>query len=115
MIVLLPEVWQDPRKRRDRLEIIAGILKVARKSSYKTQIMHEAGLSFSLMTEYLSFLVKLGLLETAKKNEKVIYKTTAKGVRYLKSYDETKSLLRKSTEHSVSSSGPSFSFPKHST
>jgi len=112
MIMLLHEVWENPRKRRDRLEIIAGILKVARNGVHKTQIMYEAGMSFSQLSDYLSFLVKLGLLEAAKKNEKVIYKTTIKGIRYLKSYEEINHLLRKSTEHSVSSLSPPFSFPK---
>jgi len=115
MIVLLREVWENPRKRRNRLEIIAGILKVARNGIHKTQIMYAAGLSFAQLTAYLSFLVKLGLLEAAKKNEKVIYRTTAKGIRYLKSYEEIKHLLRKSTEHSVSSFSSPFSFPKRST
>jgi len=77
--------------------------------------MNEGGLSFAQLTEYLSFLVKLKLLEVVKKNEKVIYITTVEGNRYLKSYDEIKHLLRKDTEHSVSSFSPPFSFPKRST
>ncbi|MDI6691675.1 MAG: winged helix-turn-helix domain-containing protein [Candidatus Bathyarchaeota archaeon] len=106
---------ENPRKRRDRLEIIARILKVARDDIHKTQIMYHAGLSFAQSTGYLSFLVKSGLLEAIKKNEKVIYKTTAKGIRYLKSYEEIKRLLRKSNEHNVPSLGLPFSFPKRST
>ncbi len=103
MIVLLREVWENPQKRRDRLEIIARILKVAMDGIHKTQIMYKAGLSFAQLTAYLSLLVKLELLESAKKNEKIIYKTTAKGIRYLKSYRKIKHLLRGSTEHSVRS------------
>jgi predicted transcriptional regulator len=114
MIVLPLEVWENPHKRRDRLEIIAAILKVTRNGTYKTQIMYMAGLSFAQLTPYLSFLVKLRLLEAAKKNEKVIYRTTAKGIRYLKSYEEIKHLLQKSTEHSVSRLDALF-FPKWST
>jgi len=101
MIMLPREVWEDPRKRRGRLQIIEGVLKAARNGIYKTQIMYEAGLSFAQLTEYLSFLIKVGLLEAAKKDEKLIYKTTAKGIQYLKSYDEIKRLLRESSEHSV--------------
>lgn len=112
MIVLPREVWENPHKRRDRLEITAAILKVARNGTHKTQIMYAAGLSFAQLTAYLSFLVKLGLLEAAKKNEKVIYKTTIKGIRYLKSYEEIKHILRKTTESDVSSLSPPFSFPK---
>jgi predicted transcriptional regulator len=112
MIVLLREVWENPGKRRDRLEIIARILKAARDGIHKTQIMYQAGLSFAQLTAYSSFLVKSGLLEATKKNEKVIYKTTPKGIQYVKSYEEIKRLLRKSSEHSVTSISPPFSFPK---
>jgi len=109
MIVLLREVWENSRKRRDRLEIIARILKVARDGVHKTQIMYKASLSFAQLTAYSSFLVKLGLLEATKKNEKIIYKTTPKGIRYLQIYEEIKRLLQKSTEHGVPSLGPSLS------
>jgi len=115
MIVLLREVWENPRKRRNRLEIVAGILKVARDGIHKTGIMYQAGLSFAQLTGYLSFLVKYGLIEATKKNEKVIYKTTPKGIQYVKSYEEIKRLLRNSTRHSVTSISPPFSFPKRST
>jgi len=83
--------------------IIAEILRVAMDGSPKTQIMYKASLSFAQLTSYLSLLVKLGLLKATEKNKKPIYKTTAKGIRYLKSYAEIKHLLQKSTEHSVTS------------
>jgi predicted transcriptional regulator len=81
--------------------IIAEILRVARNGTLKTQIMYMASLSFAQLTDYLSLLVKAGLLEAIEKNEKVIYKTTAKGIRYLKRYEEIKHLLRRSTEQSA--------------
>jgi predicted transcriptional regulator len=112
--VLFREVREDPRKRRDRLEIIGEILKAARVGIQKTQIMYHAGLSFAVLTEYLSFLVRLGLLEACKKNEKLIYKTTPKGRRYVKRYEEIKRLLQKNTEHGVTDFSPPSSFPKRS-
>jgi len=112
--VLLREVGEDPRKRRDRLEIIAVMLNAARVAVRKTQIMYEAGLSSAQLTDYLSLLVRLGLLEASKKNEKLVYKTTAKGKRYVKEYEEIKHLLRKSTEHGITDLSPPYSFPKRS-
>jgi predicted transcriptional regulator len=53
------------------------------------------------LTEYPSFLVRLGLVEVTAKNGRLIYKTTAKGMRYLKSYKEIRRLLRESTKHNV--------------
>jgi predicted transcriptional regulator len=102
---LIQEVRGNPRKRRNRLHIIAQILTVARGGALKTQIMYRASLSFEQLTAYLSLLVKFWLLEAIEKNEKLIYKTTAKGIRYLKSYEEIKHLLRESSEHSVASLG----------
>ena len=83
------------RKRRDRLYIMAEILGVAREGTLKTQIMYQANLSFAQLNEYLSLLLELNLLETAKVADKNIYKTTEKGLRYLESYREIRELLRK--------------------
>jgi predicted transcriptional regulator len=112
--VLFCEVREDPRKRRDRLEIIAEILKAARVGIQKTLIMYQAGLSFALLTEYLSFLVRLGLLEARNENERLVYKTTPKGKRYVKRYEEIKHLLQKNTEHSVTDFSPPSPFPERS-
>jgi len=88
-------------KRKDRLYIIADILKASRKGVPKTEIMYKAGLSFAQLTEYLSLLVRLELVEALTTNGKLIYKTTAKGTRYLKSYGEIRRLLQESqTQHS---------------
>jgi predicted transcriptional regulator len=95
-------------KRRDRLYIIADILKAARKGILKTEIMYKAGLSFAQLTGYLSLLVGLELVEVGAKNGRLIYKTTTKGMRYLKSYEEIRRLLWESTKHNVTSLSPSF-------
>jgi predicted transcriptional regulator len=100
LIVLFNEAKEDPRRRRDRLEIITVMLKFARVSAPKTQMMSEAGLSSLQLTEYLSYLVRLGLLEASKENGRLTYETTAKGKRIVKAYKEIKHLLRESSEHS---------------
>jgi predicted transcriptional regulator len=100
LIVLFHKAKEDPRKRRDRLEIIAVMLKAARGGIQKTQIMNGAGLSSLQLTEYLSLLVRLDLLEASKENGRPIYETTAKGKRILKAYEEIKHLLRENSEHS---------------
>jgi predicted transcriptional regulator len=84
---------------------------VARNGVYKTQVMYEASLSFALLNECLSFLVRLGLLEASENDRKVIYRTTSKGDRYVKEYEGIKHLLRKN-EHGVPNLSPPFSFPK---
>lgn len=98
--MLFHEVKEEQRRRRDRLEIIAVMLKAARGGIQKTQIMNGAGLSSLQLTEYLSFLVRLGLLQDSKKNGRPFYETTAKGKRIIKAYEEIKHLLRESSERS---------------
>ncbi|UCE17036.1 MAG: hypothetical protein JSV12_09265 [Candidatus Bathyarchaeota archaeon] len=79
---------------------MAEVLGVAMDNALKTQIMYKANLSFAQLNEYLSLLLGLGLLKSRKKGQKTIYKTTRKGIRYLKSYDEIRSLLEKEEQNS---------------
>ena len=87
--------WTNTRKRRDRLHIMAEVLVVARDGALKTQIMYKANLSFAQLNEYLSLLLELGLLKTKKMGQKTVYKTTRKGSKYLKGYEEIKGFLTK--------------------
>lgn len=91
--------WTNTRKRRDRLHIMAEVLIVTRDGALKTQIMYKANLSFAQLKEYLSLLLEIKLLKTRKRGPKTIYKTTRKGMEYLKSYDEIRALLGKEEEN----------------
>jgi len=82
-------------KRRDHLFIMAEILEVAIDGALKTQVMYRANLSFAQLNEYLRLMLDLKLLETIRNTERVTYKTTAKGVRYLQSYREIRDLLKR--------------------
>jgi predicted transcriptional regulator len=82
--------------RRDRLGIMAEILTVAKDGRLKTQIMYGVNLSFSQLHEYLSFLTEMGFLSIRVENRKRTYETTAKGIKYVESYMEMSTLLRKS-------------------
>ena len=93
------EPVETPRKRRDRLRIIAEMLVIARSRSLKTQIMYRVNLSFSQLNEYLNFLIRRELLGRNMENGKTFYKTTAKGVKYLENYEEISILLRREKVH----------------
>ena len=82
------------RHRRDRFYIAAEILAIAKDGSLKTRIMYRANLSFTQLNEYLSFLLNRELLKRNTKNGKTIYKTTAKGFKFLENYEEISNLLR---------------------
>lgn len=109
--MLYHEYEGNARKRRDRLYIIADILKAARKGVLKTEVMYKAGLSFPQLGGYLSLLARLGLIEVSAKNGKLAYKTTAKGIRYLKCYEEISHLLKESNKHNIPSSSSPLSYP----
>ena len=84
---------ENDHKRRDRLFIIAEILKIAQDGSLKTQIMYRANLSFAQLNDYLSFLIKMDLLKLQKQNKKTIYLTTPNGEKYLEKYGDMAMIL----------------------
>jgi len=59
------------RPYRNRMEIAAGILQIARNGSRKTRIMYLGNLSFDLLQKYLEMLVNLGLLQARNEKEKI--------------------------------------------
>ncbi|OLC82652.1 MAG: hypothetical protein AUJ08_06230 [Thaumarchaeota archaeon 13_1_40CM_3_50_5] len=73
-------------KYRSRTDIVATILDAARDGSTRTKIMYKAYLSYTQLKEYLSILVENGLMEYEEGQLK--YKTTEKGLRYMRSYNE---------------------------
>ena len=99
------ENWMDwgnnPRKRRDRLYIMAEILNVAKEGVLKTQIMYKANLSFAQLNDYLTLLLELKLLKAIAQNKKTTYKTTKKGIKFLENYKEIIQLLKKDDENYV--------------
>jgi predicted transcriptional regulator len=76
------------------LYILAEILDIAKEGCLKTQIMYRANLSFAQLNEYLDLLVNMKLVGITENKEKVIYKTTAKGLQYLQNYKEIVELLK---------------------
>jgi len=84
---------------------MAEILEVAMDGALKTQVMYRANLSFAQLNEYLKLMLDIKLLETVKNSQKTLYKTTAKGVRYLQSYREIRDLLKKERGSSESNNG----------
>jgi len=49
-------------KRRNNVEIMAEILRIARKGARKTHIVYGANINFKLLHEYLDELEKAGLV-----------------------------------------------------
>ena len=73
-------------QRRSNVDIIADILRVAKRGARKTRIVYGANLNFKLLNEYLEKLEKAGLI-TNTSEEGTIFKTTEKGRKYLEHYE----------------------------
>ena len=80
---------------RSRTEIVGNILEAANGGTSKTKIMYTAFLSYSQLNEYLSILIENNLIEYLDGTNK--FKTTEKGLNYLKMYNEIGELLQQTT------------------
>jgi predicted transcriptional regulator len=78
-------------KYRSRTEIVGNILEAANGGATKTKIMYKAFLSYVQLKEYLSILIENNLLEYIDGTHK--FKTTEKGLNYLKMHNEIGELL----------------------
>ena len=72
-------------KYRDRLQIIADMLYIARNGAKKTQIMYKANLSYRLLIRYLREVLNAGLVKFENGNSYVL---TAKGKEFLNRHVE---------------------------
>ena len=79
-------------KYRSRTEIVAMILEAANGGATKTKIMYKAFLSYAQLREYLSVLIENNLLEYLEGTQ--TYKTTEKGLNFLKMHNEMAELLQ---------------------
>ena len=81
-------------KYRSRTEIVAMILEAANGGATKTRIMYKAFLSYAQLREYLSVLIENNLLEYLEGSQN--YKTTEKGLNFLRMHNEIGELLQTS-------------------
>ena len=84
-------------KYRNKLHIIADILKAAENGSKKTRIMYLANLSYQLLEKYLRKVIKAGLM----RHNGEFYELTEKGRIFLEKFNdfsEKMSKIRKEIE-----------------
>ena len=78
-------------KYRSRTEIVSMILESANGGATKTKIMYVAFLSYNQLKEYLSVLIENNLIEYLEGTK--TFKTTEKGLNFLKMHNEMAELL----------------------
>jgi predicted transcriptional regulator len=82
-------------KYRSRTEIVGNILDAANGGATKTKIMYIAFLSYAQLKEYLTVLIENNLLEYREGTR--TFKTTEKGLNYLRMNNDIGELLQSST------------------
>jgi predicted transcriptional regulator len=75
------------RQYRNRIQIAANILEIAKEGSKKTRIMYLGNLSFDLLQKYLDLLIDYGLVEVHGSDDKE-YVATEKGRHFLEEFYE---------------------------
>jgi predicted transcriptional regulator len=80
---------------RNRTEIVGSILDAANGGTTKTKIMYIAFLSYNQLNEYLSLLIENNLVEYLDGTK--TFKTTEKGLFFLKVHNEIGELLNQTT------------------
>ncbi len=78
--------------RRDRLYIIRDMLNAGRAGVKKTALMYNCNLSSKQFQDHTSTLLRSKLFETVQNDEKV-YRTTDKGLKFLKLFSLVNQLL----------------------
>jgi predicted transcriptional regulator len=84
-------------KYRNRTEIVGNILDAANGGASKTKIMYTAFLSYNQLKEYISMLIENNLIEYLDGAHK--FKTTEKGLIFLKMHNEIGELLQTTIEN----------------
>ena len=91
-------------KNRNRMQIVANLLSIAKSGALKTHLMYRANLSYLMVTEYLDFLCRSNLIKETVDVEGTtkLYQTTEKGLKYLEVYDSLQAIVGLDSRKSVS-------------
>jgi predicted transcriptional regulator len=81
--------------------VIAAILKSASKEETRTKIMYKAMLSNDQCKIYIDSLLHSGLIQEVTSGNKMVYRITYKGNKFLSYYDQMKELLPVGIEENI--------------
>ncbi|MEM3579931.1 MAG: winged helix-turn-helix domain-containing protein [Candidatus Bathyarchaeia archaeon] len=74
------------KRYRSSFEIIAVILEGAVKEVTRCDIATHLNTNYTQLQKYLSHLIKIGLIEVKVDEKKILYKTSEKGLEFLRLY-----------------------------
>ncbi len=75
------------KRKRSSDAIICQILEVCVDGASKTKIVYKSNLNFTTINPYLDLLISSGLIEPVR-GPRVVYKTTEKGAKIMKSFKQ---------------------------
>ena len=81
------------KRERDRIAIVAEILEMARGGVLKSNIMWRAGLSYEMLNGYLGLMINARLLDRVPLKNKMVFKPTDRGIKFLYHCREIMELL----------------------
>ncbi|MCL5963270.1 MAG: winged helix-turn-helix domain-containing protein [Candidatus Thermoplasmatota archaeon] len=83
---------KESEKYRSSVRIYVDILEViiSDESVGPTKILYKSNLSSSRLKKYLLKLIDLGLIECTKNGDKLYYRITEKGIKYLDEFRKFK-------------------------
>jgi predicted transcriptional regulator len=81
------------KRERDRIAIVAEILEMARGGVLKSNIMWRAGLSYEMLNGYVGLMMDAKLLDKVLQKDKVVFKATDRGMKFLYHCHEIMELL----------------------
>ncbi|MGN6632879.1 MAG: winged helix-turn-helix domain-containing protein [Nitrososphaeraceae archaeon] len=80
-------------KNRSRYEVIAAILRSSFREETRTKLMYRAMLSNDQCKLYLESLLEIDLLSEVQTGNKIVYRITQKGRRFLSFYIQMQKML----------------------
>ncbi len=81
-------------KKRSSYAIMCQILEVCINGASKTRIVYQSNLNFTTINPYLDLMISRGLIEPVK-GPRVIYKTTEKGAKIMRSFKQLQGEIAK--------------------
>jgi len=83
------------KKRRSWLRIAENILRICIDGSNTTEIVYGSNIAFSRFSKYITFLLEKDML-CELNDERKVYRTTERGMRFLDLMNEIDGLLEES-------------------
>ncbi|MEM3789071.1 MAG: winged helix-turn-helix domain-containing protein [Candidatus Bathyarchaeia archaeon] len=89
------------KKYRSSFEIIASILEVAVERVSRFVIANRLSTNYMQLRRYLSYLVRMGFIDAEAHGKQILYKTSEKGVEFLRLYHTLLAMLFEDAETRV--------------